>query len=169
MIDTRKLVGPILLVLFLLASTIEGRSHVRNASPKPQPILQDGTSTALRSKIAAAARGYFIPPGTLYKLIKVESDFQPHALGRHGERGLMQVLPATARLYGVRDSNRLYDVDENLIVGCRFLRDLLWHYQGDLRLALEAYNRGPDYVDLHRYDANFRTPYALRVIAADTL
>jgi soluble lytic murein transglycosylase-like protein len=85
-----------------------------------------------------------IDPELAFRLIKVESNFDPRATSPAGAVGLAQVLLRTAQFYepGIT-VERLYDPATNLWIGFRYLRDLLGTYQGDLRLALLAYNRGP--------------------------
>ncbi len=79
----------------------------------------------------------------LAALVEVESSFLPHAVSPDGAVGLMQVLPSTGGDYGDFD---LLDPDANLDVGSRYLSDLLERYDGDLELALAAYNAGPSNV-----------------------
>lgn len=85
-----------------------------------------------------------IDPELGFRLVRVESRFNPRAVSRAGAYGLAQVQLATARYY-VRDitADDLFDRDVNLGIGFRFLSDLLKQFDGDLRLALIAYNRGP--------------------------
>src|SRR2546426_1033228 len=83
-----------------------------------------------------------------FRLVRVESGFNPKARSKVGAIGYTQVLPSTARLYepGLTTA-QLYDRGTNLRLGFRYLRDLLERYEGNadakLRLALLAYNRGP--------------------------
>lgn len=72
-------------------------------------------------------------------LIKAESDFQPDAISPKRAHGLMQLLPETAALYGVTE---LLDPRQNVLAGVQHLRDLLVIFEGDVTLALAAYNAG---------------------------
>lgn len=85
-----------------------------------------------------------VEPSLAFRLVKVESGFDPRAKSSVGALGLTQVLPSTARLYepGLAPS-QLFDRDTNLRLGLRYLRDLLERYDGNLERALLAYNRGP--------------------------
>ena len=85
-----------------------------------------------------------VDPVLAFRLVRLESGFNPRAKSREGALGLTQVLPSTARLYepGLTTS-QLYERDANLRLGFRYLHDLLDRYNGRLDLALLAYNRGP--------------------------
>ena len=85
-----------------------------------------------------------IDPTLGFRLVKVESDFDDHAKSSAGALGYTQILPATARFFepGLSE-NQLYDRDVNLRLGFRFLKTLIRQYQGEIELALVAYNRGP--------------------------
>jgi len=77
-------------------------------------------------------------------MIHAESDFDRLAVSPKGACGLMQLMPATASSEGVRD---VFLPQENIEGGCRYLRDLLDRYAGNVPLALAAYNAGPERVD----------------------
>ena len=85
------------------------------------------------------AKKYRLDPALLRAVIKTESDFRQHAISRKGAVGLMQLTPATATMLRVNDA---YDSMQNIRGGAKQLRHLLNLYQGDLPLALAAYNAG---------------------------
>lgn len=93
----------------------------------------------IRRAIAWYAKKYRLDPALLHAVIKTESDFRQHAVSRKGAVGLMQLTPATAATLRVSD---IYDPIQNIRGGAKQLRHLLNLYQGDLPLALAAYNAG---------------------------
>lgn len=93
---------------------------------------------------AARARG--LDPNLVDLMIRMESGYNPRAVSPKGARGMMQLLPSTASLYGVTD---LFDARENIRAGVSYFRDLLGRFGADVRLALAAYNAGPEAVEKH--------------------
>ncbi len=93
--------------------------------------------------IKAAARRHGVQSALIMAVIKAESGFNPLAVSRKGAVGLMQLMPGTARRYGIL--NRL-DPVANINGGVRLLRDLLIQFKNDLRLSLAAYNAGSNAV-----------------------
>lgn len=98
----------------------------------------------LQQVIAESARRYDIPEKLLAAVIKAESNFNPRAVSSEGAKGLMQLMPATARSLGVKN---VFDIQQNVDAGSRYLREMLDRYDGKLDLALAAYNAGPGAVD----------------------
>lgn len=89
--------------------------------------------------IAAAAEAHGVDPILVQALIQVESNYKPRARSNKGAMGLMQLMPATAREYKVRNA---YDPKSNIEAGVQKLKALLEKWGGDVRLALAAYNAG---------------------------
>jgi len=98
----------------------------------------------LATTIVDVASAEGIDPELAFRLVKLESDFNPRATSPVGAVGLTQVMPSTARYY-VKDVSRenLYRPQVNLEVGFRYLSGLVKEYHGDVKLALLVYNRGP--------------------------
>jgi soluble lytic murein transglycosylase-like protein len=103
----------------------------------------------LAERIEDIARAEGVDPDLAFGLVRVESEFNRRAVSPVGARGLTQLMPSTARYFRLNGTSRhdLFDRDTNLRIGFRYLRTLIDKYDGNVRLALLAYNRGPDRVD----------------------
>src|SRR5215510_14128926 len=97
--------------------------------------------------IAAAAKHHSVDADLIISVITAESKFNPKAVSRKNARGLMQLLPETATRLGVKN---IFDPQENIEAGTRYLRELLDRYNNDLTLTLAAYNAGPQRVELYK-------------------
>jgi hypothetical protein len=95
------------------------------------------------SMIDDVARRTRLRPELLHAVVRAESAYDPQARSRTGAMGLMQLMPGTAKRYGVEDT---WDPKDNLDGGARYLRDLLAMFKYDLKLALAAYNAGENAV-----------------------
>jgi len=96
--------------------------------------------------VEQAAREHQIDQALLRAVIAVESGYDPNAVSHKGAVGLMQLMPQTARRYGVRN---MYDPAQNIQGGARYLRDLMGKFNNDLPLALAAYNAGEEAIARH--------------------
>lgn len=95
---------------------------------------------SLRQIVSVKSRKYKIEPSLIHSIIKVESNWNPDAVSRRGAKGLMQLMPDTARRMNVKNP---FDPEENIEGGTRYLRYLLDKFDGDITLAVAAYNAGP--------------------------
>ena len=117
------------------------------AAPVAEETERDNTqaqkwlarSAEYDSMIERAARETTVQSALLRAVIMVESGFNPRAVSKRGAIGLMQLVPATARRYGVADA---YDPEENIGAGARYLGDLIKRFDSNIELALAAYNAG---------------------------
>ncbi|HEX9180678.1 MAG TPA: lytic transglycosylase domain-containing protein [Burkholderiales bacterium] len=104
--------------------------------------------------VAQAAADTGLPEDLLHAVIQAESNYNHLAVSSKGATGLMQLMPETARQYGVADAR---EPGANLMGGARYLRDLLDQFNNDLPVALAAYNAGPKAV---QKSGNAIPPYA---------
>lgn len=102
---------------------------------------------AYRTEIAAASRDYGVEEAVVRAIIHAESAFRPNALSRVGAQGLMQLMPATARRFGVGNP---FDAGQNIRGGVQYLAFLLKRFNGDLALAAAGYNAGEGAVDKYK-------------------
>lgn len=100
----------------------------------------------LKRIVRDASERYDVPVSLIYSIIEVESDGETMAESEDGAKGLMQLMPETARDMGVEDP---HDPRQNVFGGTRYLRHVLNRFDGDLDLALAAYNAGPGTVEEH--------------------
>lgn len=108
------------------------------------PVLSE---RELEPMISRYSRQHQLHPALIRAVIKAESGFDPMAVSRAGAIGLMQLMPQTAVRLEVRD---LYDPEDNIGGGTKYLRQLLDRFRGNLPLALAAYNSGEHTVDRYR-------------------
>ena len=94
--------------------------------------------------ISQAASLYNLPEKLIKSVIKHESNFNPEATSYAGATGLMQLMPATARGLGVDDATA---PEQNIMGGSKYLSQMMARYDGDIQVALAAYNAGPGNVD----------------------
>lgn len=116
-----------------------------------KPGLNFGTirlnTTAFQAEIAEASRIHGVDPAIIRAIIHAESAYNPKALSRVGAQGLMQLMPATARRFGVTNS---FDPRQNIHGGVQYLAWLLKRFKGDLTLASAGYNAGEGAVDKYK-------------------
>jgi soluble lytic murein transglycosylase-like protein len=114
------------------------------SSAKVRTVDWPAQSAKYDGLIRGAAEAATIQAALVRAVIVVESGFNPLALSKRGAIGLMQLLPATARRYGVKD---IYDPEQNVRAGAHYLSDLLARFDSNMELALAAYNAGEEAVE----------------------
>jgi soluble lytic murein transglycosylase len=133
-----------------------GAARFTNAPTTPDyRLLQPGvlpsasrlTASSIDGLIEAFAAEHSIDSALIRAVIRAESNFNHRAVSRKGAQGLMQLMPATIWRLSVGDA---FDPHENIGAGVRYLRKLLDQFQGDLTLALAAYNAGENAVLRYR-------------------
>lgn len=126
---------------------VSSRPAIAKSTPRPGSATSD-----LNAIVDKAARANNVDPLLVHSMIKVESNYNVHAVSNKGAEGLMQLTPSTARMLGVSNS---FDPEQNIEAGVKYLKYLKDLYKDD-RLALAAYNAGPGSVDKY----NAIPPYA---------
>ncbi len=124
------------------------RRYVLHSSFPRTRMRRVGPADRIRQRafdpiIHDAARRHQVDPALIKAVIRAESDFLPYARSPKGALGLMQLMPATARMHSV---GRVFEPRENIEGGVKHLRLLLDQYSGNVRLALAAYNAGGEAV-----------------------
>lgn len=144
----------------LVRAAVRGKSSLKSALVRPleagpgNQVVQGESASPARQKIAGLvdidslvrreSRRSNVDPALVHAVIRQESGYDPFAVSVKGAKGLMQLMPETARQLGVKD---VFDPAENVRGGVKLLRELIDRYDGDRRLALAAYNAGEGAVE----------------------
>lgn len=113
---------------------------------KKMSSAQAYTPSNIEELVKHYAKLYVLDENLVYAVIRAESDFNPYAVSSAGARGLMQLMPETAADMGVSD---VFDPAQNIAGGTQYLAKMLTLFKNDIRLALAAYNAGPQAVKDH--------------------
>ena len=127
-----------------LAAKADGA--VKDQQVAARPGVRGVNRGEIERLVRTLAPGFGLNPELVLAVVQVESNFSPNAQSPKQAQGLMQLIPATARRFGVADP---WDPHQNLRGGMAYLRWLLDHFGGDLRLALAGYNAGEGAVRDH--------------------
>jgi soluble lytic murein transglycosylase-like protein len=114
----------------LVRAVVRTRSSVEPAATPSAPLTETVDRIAHQNQLS---------PRLVHSVIQVESNYNPNAVSPKGAQGLMQLIPSTARRFGVSNA---FDPSDNIQGGARYLKYLLELYKGDESLALAAYNAG---------------------------
>ena len=116
------------------AYKLSNRSSINQK--KPENLIK----LPFDKEVLSAAEETMMEPALIHAIMTVESNHNLHAQSKRGAYGLMQLMPETARRFKVLDRK---NPKQNILAGAKYLRELLNLYNGDLKLALAAYNAGP--------------------------
>ena len=114
---------------------------------KPRRPAQNHRTNRYDQYIHAASHKHGIAFSLLKALIKAESDFDPQAVSKSGAMGLMQIMPENVKAFNLSDP---FDPRENIMAGAWYFQRLLQRFEGQLPLALAAYNAGPTVVEQYQ-------------------
>ncbi|MDX2153578.1 MAG: lytic transglycosylase domain-containing protein [Bryobacteraceae bacterium] len=132
----------------LVRTILVPKNYLSSLSPAAAPAAgAPQPPSALEKLVDETARTHGVDPALVHSIISVESNYNPFAVSPKGAEGLMQLIPGTARRFGVSNS---FDPRQNVAAGVKYLKYLQELYQGDLRLALAAYNAGEGAVARYR-------------------
>jgi soluble lytic murein transglycosylase-like protein len=123
------------------------RARYERAEKIMQYSTKYGVTAGLAGNVFDASLREGIDPELAFRLVRLESEFNAHAVSKVGAVGLTQLMPSTAKMIEKSVTReQLFNPQTNLRVGFRYLRSLLDQYKGNVNLALLAYNRGEDAV-----------------------
>jgi soluble lytic murein transglycosylase-like protein len=157
----------LLLGFFLLFSLSEGKAEDKSTS-----LLE----SRYQGIVSTVAKRYYLPPELIHSIIRAESNYDPFAISPKGAMGLMQLMPETARIYKVKN---VFDPQDNIEGGVRYLNDLIKLFNSDTDLVLAAYNAGqeavkkyggiPPYLETKSYIKNVMRTYSRPTIKTKTI
>ncbi len=120
------------------------RSVAVEPMPAVKPAKEASTPQTIDEIITRVAEEQGVETPLVHSVIRAESNYNPHALSPKGAQGMMQLIPATAKRFGVSNA---FDAEQNIQGGVRYLRFLLDYFKGDYARAIAAYNAGEAAVD----------------------
>jgi soluble lytic murein transglycosylase-like protein len=120
---------------------VSEKAEAKNSTAGEEEAATPGLP--FESHILQAARTYQVDPALIGAIIMAESNYNPKAVSHRGAQGLMQLMPTTAKWLGIEDS---FDPALNIDGGVRYFKRLLDRFDGNVKLALAAYNAGSRYV-----------------------
>lgn len=118
---------------------LQGRDSGNGNKKPPSLTHEEKAERRFDPIIQRVAKNYGVDPALVRAIIMAESSYNPRAVSKKGARGLMQLMPKTAEYLGVKDS---FNPEHNIDAGVRYFKKLLGQFNGDVKLALAAYNAG---------------------------
>ena len=135
-------------IIPMIGQILQGKNPFQKPQPAPAQTQVTSANNKFNDLIQWAGQKYQVDPNLIASVITHESQFNPQATSSAGAQGLMQLMPSTAKQYGVTD---LYNPTQNVVAGTQHLKYLLQRYQGNIPKAIAAYNAGEGRVDQGQY------------------
>ncbi len=133
------------IALFLLPGILYNHNHLQIShqysiyTEAPFQQQEEEPDYLFHTIIQEASHRYQVDPALIRAIIMAESSYNPRAVSKKGARGLMQLMPSTAKALGVEDS---FNPEHNIHGGVKYFKQLLDRFDGDTQMALAAYNAG---------------------------
>lgn len=127
-----------------LTATSSNTKYIESILNKLNSDDDSDVTTEIANAVKAASTKYGVDSSLILAIIRQESNFKPNAVSKAGAQGLMQLMPKTAAGLGVTNS---FDITQNIDGGTKYIKNMLTKFNGDVSLALAAYNAGPNSVE----------------------
>ncbi|MGL6104498.1 lytic transglycosylase domain-containing protein [Romboutsia sp.] len=121
-------------------SNLETENTIINTNKIQSTNKDQSINERIDKAVAQSAKKYGVDENLIKSIIKVESNFNPNCVSKSGAMGLMQLMPENVKHYGVSDP---FNIEQNIDGGARHIKDYLDKYNGNVEMALMAYNGGP--------------------------
>lgn len=123
-----------------IVDSLETLNSTQNTNRVESCNKDEDVNARIDNAISISSKKYGVDENLIRAIIKVESDFNPNCVSSAGAKGLMQLMPENCRDLGVADP---FDIEQNIDGGTRHIKEYLDKYNGDVEMALMAYNGGP--------------------------
>lgn len=123
-----------------IVDSLETLNSTQNTNRVESCNKDEDVNTRIDNAISISSKKYGVDENLIRAIIKVESNFNPNCVSSAGAKGLMQLMPENCRDLGVADP---FDIEQNIDGGTRHIKEYLDKYNGDVEMALMAYNGGP--------------------------
>lgn len=123
-----------------IIDTLETLNSTQNTNRVESSNKDESVNVRIDNAISTSSKRYGVDENLIRAIIKVESNFDPNVVSKAGAKGLMQLMPENCRDLGVTDP---FNIEQNIDGGTRHIKEYLDKYDGDVEMALMAYNGGP--------------------------